>query len=202
MYTNKYFEETDRSRVLSFMRRYPFAIIVNTENGIPIATHLPFIIEEKNNKLLLLSHFATANAQAKHLLNSTTLVIFSAPNAYISPGNYEQEKNVPTWNYIAVHAYGKTRLIEDESGKFNLLNKTIQRFEAGYQQQWDGLTENYKSNMLKGIVGFEVEINDIQATFKLSQNRTDRERDTIIGELSKSPDPGSRAIANEMKGIR
>lgn len=202
MYTNKYFEETDRSTVLSFMRRYPFAIIVNTENGIPIATHLPFIIEEKNNKLLLLSHFATANAQAKHLLNSTTLVIFSAPNAYISPGNYEQEKNVPTWNYIAVHAYGKTRLIEDESGKFNLLNKTIQRFEAGYQQQWDGLTENYKSNMLKGIVGFEVEINDIQATFKLSQNRTDRERDTIIGELSKSPDPGSRAIANEMKGIR
>ncbi|KYP16248.1 MAG: hypothetical protein A1D16_20085 [Flavihumibacter sp. CACIAM 22H1] len=184
------------------MRKYPFAIIVNTDNGIPIATHLPFIIEEKNNKLLLLSHFATANAQAKHLLNSTTLVIFSEPNAYISPGNYEQEKNVPTWNYIAVHAYGKTRLIEDESGKFNLLNKTIQRFEAGYQQQWDGLTENYKSNMLKGIVGFEVEINDIQATFKLSQNRTDRERDTIIGELSKGPDPGSRAIANEMKGIR
>lgn len=198
MYIPKPFLNTNNDDIIAFMQRYSFGTIVTSKENIPIATHLPFIIQKRNDKLYLLAHFATANPQAEDIINQKVLVIFNEPHAYISPKFYEKEQNVPTWNYLAVHAYGKAILIEEETEKLNLLEQTIVSFEADYLKQWQGLTNNYKLKMLKGIVGFEIEVTDIQAKKKLSQNKTLNERENIINAFRSSNDTNENQIAEYM----
>ncbi|MBS1524341.1 MAG: FMN-binding negative transcriptional regulator [Bacteroidetes bacterium] len=191
----------DRKEIIAFMQRYSFAAIVSVIDDKPFATHLPFLVKEEGEKLLLLSHFAKANPQSKEIFDKTSLVIFTEPHAYISPSNYETEKVVPTWNYIAVHAYGKARILGDDE-KPALLKHTIETFEAAYFQQWQGLPEEYRSRMMNGIVAFEIEVTDLQAKKKLSQNRTDREIENIIHSLEKNDDTNAREIAEYMKELK
>ncbi len=189
---------TDKKEAISFMQRYSFATIVTSVNGLPEATHLPFLVKEENDKLFLLSHFAKANPQSAQIIDNTSLVIFTEPHAYISPKHYEKEENVPTWNYIAIHAYGKAVIIEEEDKKAELLKHTIESYDTGYLQQWEKLSDHYKSKMMKGIVAFEIEVTDLQAKKKLSQNKSEIERENIINSLSKSTDSNEREIAAYM----
>lgn len=183
---------------VSFMQRYSFATIVNTLDGLPVATHIPFIVEQRDEAIVLLSHFAKANPQAAASLNGTSLVIFSEPHAYVSPSNYEKVQNVPTWNYISVHAYGRAVLIDDVAGIEMLLKKMIGFYEQGYLQQWDNLENDYKLKMMKGIVAFEIVVDDLQAKKKLSQNRSENERQNIITALSASDDSNERQLSEYM----
>src|SRR5471030_449007 len=167
MYIPSFNSFTDRQEAISFMQRYSFATIVTTANGVPEATHLPFLVKQQNDKLFLLSPFAKANPQSAQIIDSTSLVIFTEPHAYISPKNYEKEENVPTWNYIAIHAYGKAAIIEAEDKKEELLKHTNTYYDAGYMQQWEKLSDHYKSKMMKGIVAFEIEVTELQSKKKL-----------------------------------
>lgn len=186
MYIPKHFSEEDISQVLSFMKEFSFATIVSMQDSVPVATHLPFVIEEREDIIILVAHFARANEQWKALEQQTALIIFAEPHAYISPTHYETELNVPTWNYVAVHAYGKVEIIADKQKTIEVLEKTIRNYEAGYEQQWSQLPEKYKDGMAKGIVAFEVTVTDLQAKYKLSQNRTEIERKSIIESLKNS----------------
>lgn len=186
MYIPKHFSEEDISQILSFMKEFSFATIVSMQDSMPVATHLPFVIEEREDKIILVAHFAKANDQWKALEQQTALIIFAEPHAYISPTHYETELNVPTWNYVAVHAYGKVEIIADKQKTIKVLEKTIRNYEAGYEQQWNQLPEKYKDGMVKGIVAFEVTVTDLQAKYKLSQNRTEIERKSIIESLKNS----------------
>lgn len=181
------------------MQRYSFATIVTSVDDVPVATHLPFLIEQRDGKIILSSHFAKANPQASQILNKSVLVIFTEPHAYISPSNYEKEINVPTWNYLAVHAYGKATLLDEQQKTADLLAHTINTYEAGYLQQWNGLPDDYKQKMMKGIVAFEITVDDLQAKKKLSQNRSAQERENIIKTLSNSADQSENEIAKYMK---
>lgn len=198
MYIPSFNSFTDKKEIIAFMQRYSFASIVTVVDGMPVATHLPFLVKEENDKLLLCSHFAKANPQAKSITDNNSLVIFTEPHAYISPSNYEKETNVPTWNYVAVHAYGKATLLESPEQKAGLLKHTINAFEAGYLKQWEGLPEEYRSRMMNGIVAFEIEVIDLQAKKKLSQNRSETEKENIIQSLEKSSDTNEREIAAYM----
>jgi transcriptional regulator len=171
-------------------------------DGLPVATHLPFLVRQEDDKLILRSHFAKANPQGKQVFDKTSLVIFTEPHAYISPSNYETETVVPTWNYIAVHAYGKAILLESVEEKADLLKHTIETFEAGYYQQWQRLPDDYKSRMMNGIVAFEIEVNDLQAKKKLSQNRSEIEKENIIHSLEQSADSNEQEIAAYMKKLK
>ena len=202
MYIPSFNSFTERQDIIAFMQRYSFASIVTVIDGKPEATHLPFLVKEENDKLILRSHFAKANPQAKSITESDSLVIFTEPHAYISPSNYETEKVVPTWNYIAVHAYGKATLLQSIEQKAELLKHTINTFEAGYFKQWEGLPEDYKLKMMNGIVAFEIEVTDLQAKKKLSQNRTGVEKDNIINSLEKSTDTNERELAAYMKQLK
>lgn len=202
MYTPKNFLITDQQEAIDFMQRYSFATIVTVNNGIPTATHLPFVVTQSDDKIILKSHFAKANPQSTELINGNPLVIFAEPHAYISPKHYEQVNSVPTWNYIAIHAYGKATLIDSPETKAQLLEQTIQFYEAGYLKQWDGLPNDYKQNMMKGIVGFEIIVDDLQAKKKLSQNKTDKERESIISELNRKPNSTEKEIAAYMAGLK
>lgn len=199
MYIPPYYEEKDFAKLIGFMQAHNFANLVSIANNVPIATHLPFLIEERDKKVFLVSHMAKANPQWQSFAGNELLIIFQGPHAYISPSHYEKQQNVPTWNYIAVHAYGKATLIEDEEALTRLMERTIQQFEAGFYEQWKNLSPNYVGGMLKAIVGFEIEISKLEGKFKLSQNKTKNEQQNIINTHGSSNDTAAKEMAEEMK---
>jgi transcriptional regulator len=202
MYIPSFNRATDDDEVLDFMRRYAFATLVTAKDGLPTATHLPFSVEKRGEELFLTSHFARANPQWRDLESHKVLVIFSEPHAYISPQHYDHATNVPTWNYISVHAYGDGRLLTEPSEALRVLEGMIDTYEAGYRSQWDNLPDDYRMKMLNGIVAFEVKVGELQAKKKLSQNRSEAERDRIIEVLSTSADTSETAIAAFMERDR
>ena len=192
----------DKQEVISFMRKYSFGTIITSVDNFPVATHLPLLVEEKDDQIIISSHFAKTNPQALDVDGNTNLIIFTEPHAYISPKNYPKEAEVPTWNYIAVHAYGKARLLNGEQEHLDLLERTINNYEAEYFDQWQKLPHEFKSKMIKGIVGFEIVVTDLQAKSKLSQNRSEVEKDNIIHSLSESPSESEREIARYMSSLK
>ena len=202
MYIPAFNKFENQQEVIAFMQHYSFATIISVKDNLPVATHLPFLVKQQGDKLILSSHFAKANPQSSDIINNTALVIFTEPHAYISPKNYEKEQNVPTWNYLAVHAYGKCVLLESEESKAALLKEMIQYYEADYLKQWDSLPDLYKTNMMKGITAFEMVVDDLQAKAKLSQNRSEKEQENIINDLGDKPDPVEKAIADYMVSLK
>jgi len=201
MYIPSFNKFDNKQEVIAFMQRYSFATIVTVKDGLPVATHLPFLVVQNDDKIILKAHFAKANPQAKDCIDQKALVIFTEPHAYISPKNYEKEENVPTWNYLAVHAYGTCTLLDDED-KAGLLKDTISNFEKDYLKQWDALTDDYKQKMMKGIVAFEIVVDDLQAKAKLSQNRSEKEQESIINDLSHAQNTVEQETANYMKALK
>lgn len=201
MYIPKHFICDDKEDIIDFMRTFSFATIVTSQNDFPIATHLPFVVSEENDKIILTSHFAKANKQWKQISDNKVLVIFSEPHAYISPRHYESSQNVPTWNYISVHAYGNGIIINDDVGKFDVLEKTILNYESEYKEQWDSISNDYKNKMIKGIVAFRIIVDEVQAKQKLSQNKKDSEKQNIINALKQSEDRNENLIAEYMKKL-
>lgn len=113
MFIPDIFKFEDSIEKIDFIKQYSFASIITVKDGIPIATHLPFAVDDSSEKLILTSHFAAANEQAKFIEENISLIIFSEPHAYISPTHYDKIESVPTWDYITVHAYGKAKIITD-----------------------------------------------------------------------------------------
>src|SRR3569833_1327443 len=202
MYIPSFNTFSDKQEIFAFMQRYSIATIVTMIDDKPFATHQPYLEKDENEKVLMYSHLAKANPQSKEIFDKQSLVIFTVPHAYISPSNYETEKVVPTWNYIAVHAYGKATLLQSIEQNAELLKHTINTFEAGYFKQWEGIPEDYKFKMMNGIVAFEIEVTDLQAKKKLSQNRTGVEKDNIINSLEKSTDTNERELAAYMMQLK
>jgi transcriptional regulator len=201
MYIPSFNKFDNNDEAIGFMQKYSFAAIVTVKDGIPTATHLPFIVKQSGDQVILRSHFAKANPQAHYISNNRALVIFTEPHAYISPKHYEKEANVPTWNYLAVHAYGNCTLLDGEENKAALLKETIQYYEADYLKQYDSLPDEYKHKMMNGIVAFEVIVDDLQAKKKISQNRSEKEKENIITAFSASKDINENEIAAYMKAL-
>lgn len=199
MYIPEFNRLTDRNEIFDFMKQFSFATIISAKNNLPVATPLPFLINIKDEQIILTSHFAKANDQWKDIESNQVLIIFSEPHAYISPGNYDKVLNVPTWNYISVHAYGMGKLISESEKVAQILEATIDNYESAYRQQWDNFPEEYKAKMSKGIVAFEIVVTGVKAKKKLSQNRSEEEKQRIIKSLSESEDSNERQIATFMK---
>lgn len=199
MYIPTHYLKNDREEIIRFLKKYSFATIITVKDNFQTATHLPFVVTETENDIILTSHFAKANMQWNEIAENNVLVIFTEPHAYISPKHYDSEMNVPTWNYIAIHVYGKGRLITEKEQSFAILDKMIDNFEKEYKTQWDKLPMNYKEKMLNGIVSFQIIVTDIQPKKKLSQNKKEIERQRIILSFEKSNDNNEKSIAEFMK---
>lgn len=199
MYIPRINLETDRDKIVAFMKQFSFATIITAKDNFPIATHLPFLVTIRDDNVILTSHFAKANEHWADIENNKILVIFSEPHAYISPKNYEKELNVPTWNYVSIHAYGQGKLIAETDKAFEVLEATIDNYEISYRQQWENLPKDYKLKMLKGIVAFEVVVTELQGKKKLSQNKTAAEQQKIIDSLAKSNNSNEKLIADYMR---
>lgn len=199
MYIPKNNIQSNKKQIVEFIQRFSFGTIITSKDNLPIATHLPFLVFQDETGIILKSHFAKANEQWKDIENNHILVIFSEPHAYISPKNYDKELNVPTWNYISVHAYGQGKIITDTEQVYELLEKTIEFYEIEYKQQWNKLPQDFKLKMTHGIVAFEMNVTEFQAKEKLSQNKTENERKKIIDSLSKSKNSSETLVADYMK---
>jgi transcriptional regulator len=175
----------DKAEFVEFMNKFSFATIITSNNNIPTASQLPFVIQEKENQVILLSHFAKANEQWKYLTENQCLVLFSEPHAYVSPSHYEKVQNVPTWNYISVQAYGNASIIEGKNESLEVLELMIRTFEESYKAQWDSLPADYKERMLNGIVPFKISVTNLQGKKKISQNRSAIEQERLIMAFSK-----------------
>jgi transcriptional regulator len=189
----------DREAWLAFMRASPFAILISTVDRSPYATHLPLAIREADGQVRLRGHVARANPHWKSLEHTAeSLVIFHGPHAYISPALYEARESVPTWNYAAVHVYGRARIVDEKEAR-EILEELIAEFDSSYAAQWASLGEDYRSRMVRHIVAFEMIADRIEAKFKLSQNRTRTEQANIIEALAGSGDSSVSGVAALMK---
>jgi len=136
VYIPEFNRQEDRTATVAFMRANPFAILVSTVDSIPFATHLPLLVDEAGDQIVVRGHMAKANPHWKSMQKGEeSLVIFHGPHAYISPSLYEIGESVPTWNYAAVHVYGEPTLFSDEAGLLNTLHQMIHTFESSYMAQ-------------------------------------------------------------------
>jgi len=200
MYIPEHFRVSDHATAISFMRANPFAILVSSTDDGPFATHLPLAIHEVGEQLILRGHVAKANPHWRHLeRHSHCLTIFHGPHSYVSVSNYPARENVPTWNYAAVHAYGDARVFSAPHELQEVLHELIGTFEPAFAGQWAGLTDEYRDSMLSHIVGFEITVKNIEAKFKLSQNRTPEEQATVIASLGRASDSAVSGVARLMR---
>jgi transcriptional regulator len=199
MYTPKYFKVTNVEEIWNFVQENSFGTLITTVQEKPIATHLPMQIIKEGDDYYITGHMAYGNPQWRTLeICENILVMFQGPHAYISSSWYEKE-NVPTWNYQAVHVYGKASILSEEELKQDL-TKLLQKYEKHRKNPvlWDGLSPQLLNKELKGIVGFKIKVQEIQAAYKLSQNRNEEDYHNIINKLYEEKDLNSHKMAEVM----
>jgi len=183
MYSPGFNQIHDRAILLEAMRAYSFATIVGPIAGsggaAVTATHLPLVVKTEEEQVVLEGHFATANPHWRALDGSEALIVFAGPHSYVSPALYTEPLSVPTWNYIAIHAYGALRVIEDEAGKAALLAGLIESHEPAFLERWRAMPDGFRRTMLRGITGFRIPVTRVEGKFKLSQNRRPEERRNV-----------------------
>jgi transcriptional regulator len=198
MFVPANFENWDIAEVHDFLLNNAFASLVSTVQGKLWATHIPLMLT--SDRKALHGHISKANPQWKYFGElKDVMAIFNGPHSYISSSWYNHE-NVPTWNYIAVHVYGTVRLIEGEE-LIEALKSLTDKYESKSVNpvSVERMSKDYLEKSIRGLIGFEIVINDIQAAFKLSQNR-DRENYTnIISALEQRNEGQDLLIASEMK---
>lgn len=195
MYAPAYNQVGDRAQQLELMRGNNFAIFVTGSGGELQASHLVCLIEEQGNEIAIAGHMAKSNPQWQSFFDDDVLVIFHGPHAYVSPRWYEQAERVPTWNYAAVHAYGKVRVIDAREAKHEVMRRLVALQDPAWLVEFDALRPEYVDSMLDGIVAFEVQVSRLETRWKLSQNRGRREQERIVAALEKSADSAARATA-------
>ncbi|QHW00676.1 FMN-binding negative transcriptional regulator [Spirosoma endbachense] len=201
MYIPHAFQETDRPTLLQFIRDNSFALLVTTgHDGIPVATHLPIeLLADTDGQFQLVGHLAKANPQWKLLgQDRPALAVFSGPHSYISSSWYDHV-NVPTWNYLSVHITGRTSMLSDDE-TLDFLRQQVDRYEAHSRHpvSVESMTADYVRKQMRGVVAFKMTIDTMQGAAKLSQNRDDKNYQSIISELRQTGNADAEKMANEM----
>jgi transcriptional regulator len=198
MYIPQHYKNENLKEVKEFIINNSFGILINSIKGKPWATHIPLELDkDSNGNDILVGHIAKANPQWKYFIeNKEVLCIFNGPHTYVSSSWYAKEE-VPTWNYIAVHIYGLLK-IQDEKAMMTSLHKLVDKYERKSENpiSLNNLSKN-TLRQVKGIIGFEIEIKEIQAAYKLSQGR-EQDHPKIIEELKKRDNGGGHAIVEAM----
>jgi len=199
VYLPKHFTEADPAVLADIMARNSFATLITHGADGLIASQLPFMYERgAGAQGTLLCHLARPNPQVADLkAGGEALVVFAGPNAYVSPSWYEKKPAVPTWNYVAVHAYGTPHAIEGEAELIRLVGDLAERHEGGRAAPWRLADEpaDYAKGMVRGIIGFAIPVTRLAGKLKLSQNRSAADRGRVIAALRGENDPGAAAIA-------
>jgi transcriptional regulator len=210
MYVPPHFRQDDPDELRAVMRGAGLATVITVADGAPLVSHVPVMFDEGGGPHgTLLCHVSRANAQWRHITPETeALVIFMGPDAYVSPTLYESKREhgkvVPTWNYVAVHAYGPVRVIEAPDELRALVTRLTALHEAGRPAPWQpsDAPADYIDAQLRGIVGLEIPIARIDGKWKLSQNRSEADVAGVVAGLRASSREPDRATAAAMHAAR
>lgn len=203
MYIPAAFAETDQTRLHDFIEQNSFALLVSHVDGLSFATHLPFLLERTTGPHgTLVGHMARANPQWREVGDQTALAIFSGPHAYISPTWYEAEQVVPTWNYTAVHAYGRVEVIEDEGALLDIVERSVRVYEQAMPRPWSfDPSSTFVKRLVTQIVGFRIEVQKIEGKWKLNQNHPVERRQKVVRALQQQGGENAQAIATVMQAM-
>lgn len=200
MYIPNANREEDDATLLAFMQAHRFATLVSQLDGELIATHVPVVTQARADGVHISGHVAKSNPHW-HAFGEAMLIIFSGPHAYVSATLYETRASVPTWNYVAVHAYGVPEALHfatDAARTTTLMQDLIDQSEASYQAQWQEQSDAFKTALMGGIVFFEMVVTRLEGKYKLSQNRSYNEQQTVAQTLLASADPSAVATGQLM----
>ena len=202
MYVPKLYREEDRAKIIEFLRQNEFATLVTYDGARPTASHLLVEVIEQGDRVLMNGHMSRANPQWRTFeRNAEVLVIFQGAHTYISPTWYNHV-NVPTWNYQAVHVYGRVSIVDDRDQAYLLLKRLVERHEAGSHYRLESLPAEFVEKEIKGITAFQIEVTQVEANYKLSQNRNDEDYHSIVSRLDERKDEMSHGVAEAMRGRR
>ena len=199
MYTPKRYQSDSDKESLDYIRKNSFGTLVGVLNEEIIASHIPLYLSEERKKNVLFGHISVQNELKDCLDGSQSLMaIFMDTHSYISSSWYSHI-DVPTWNYIAIHVYGRPRVL-DEMELRRTLADLVEKYESGRQPRFhiSDMPEKMMDAQVKGIIGFELEIERMEATYKLSQNKKNVDIDTIINHLERQQDSHSKNTAKAM----
>lgn len=188
MYSFPYYKVADKEEVIAFMKAHPFITLLGTDKSGRIeATQVPVLVDVVDDKIYISGHIMRKTTHENALIeNPDALIIFTGAHAYVSATYYTTNPHQgSTWNYIAIHARGKIRWM-DEQGLISFMSKLTLHFEKNNSASstvYDNLPEEYVSKLIKGIAGFEMEVAELDNVFKLSQNRDEVSYDNIVKEL-------------------
>lgn len=204
MYVPPAFAQDDIAACHQLIEANSFGTLVSGGAGAapPLATHIPFLLNRSGAPNgTLTGHMARANPHCD-LLDAEALVVFQGPHSYVSPAWYEDAPAVPTWNYMAVHAYGIPAVIDDPAGVRDVLVRLVGVHEAGAEAPWrlDAVPGDFVDDMVRGIVAFEIPIARFDGKWKLSQNRSAGDRKGVIEALHAQGEPMAQAVAAAMEG--
>lgn len=201
MYVPSSFRETNADTLFEFIEQHSFGVLVSQVDGIPFASHLPFLLDrDTGDHGRLVGHMARANPQWKEAAGEV-LVVFSGPHTYISPTWYESDNVVPTWNYVAVHVYGTLKIIDDEELLIGIARDYVDTYEKSMPQPWklDTQPDDFIHTLVQQIVGFDISITRIEGKWKLNQNQPLERRQKVIRKLTSADDDASQSIAQLMQ---
>ena len=201
MHISKLYREEDRTKIIEFLKGNGFPALVSHDGEKLVATHLPVeVVAHADGALTILGHMSRANPQWKSFGDQEVLLIFQGAHTYISPRWYNHV-NVPTWNYINIHVYGKIRMVDGDELK-SLLGELVSKYEVGTGYSLEGLPADFVEKEMRGVAGFALDVTRLDAASKLSQNRDDESYSSIISHLKARGDDASAEIAKEMKERR
>lgn len=198
MFTPKPYEINDIPQIHQFINEFSFGVLVSSSLT---GTHIPFVLNSEEGKYgTLYAHCAKANPHWKTLENSDVLIIFTGPHSYISPNWYSKGPAVPTWNYTAVHAYGKTTLL-NHSDTLKTVNDVVKKYEPSLLKEQTILTPEYTDKLLAGIAGFKIELTKLEGQLKLGQQRSKSDQQGVYNALKQSSNIDDQALAQYMEKI-
>jgi transcriptional regulator len=201
VYVPQAFANNNLSDLHEFMEKNSFATLVtNHSNDRLVASHIPLLLVRDGSQYgTLLGHIARGNNQWREV-KGESLAIFSGPHAYVSPRWYEADQVVPTWNYVAVHAYGPLEIISSQTEFLELLRRMVDTFEEGAENPWTlERSGDVVDKLLAGIVGFRIPITRIEGKWKLSQNHPTERQAKVITALESLQGEDALAIAALMR---
>lgn len=196
MYIHSYSRVSDSKEILDFIHQNGFATIVSTVEGKLWASHIPLVLSNDGSELI--GHLSRGNKAWRNFSDGEVLCIFQGSHTYISSSWYDHE-NVPTWNYMIAHVYGTVKIVEGEELLQSLKDLT-NKYEkhSGKPVRVEGMDKNYVEKEMRGIVGVSIKITSMEASFKLSQNRDDKNHAEIVRQLKARGDSASAEVADEM----
>ena len=196
MYTPAAFSESDQEKLFDFIEQFSFGLLVTQSDDGLVATHLPLLLDRTAGQFgCFRGHMARANPQWQ-TADRRVLVVFSGPHTYISPRWYEAENVVPTWNYVAVHAYGTLQLVDDPTATLQILGDYVTTYGRSMPDPWQLDTSgDFMANMARSVAAFRIEITRMEGKWKLSQNQSRERQEKVVDALILQRDENAQAIA-------